>query len=197
MHSPGRVHSCRRAFCQPVSSRQFAAVWSQLLGSKDRSRALQGVHAGSRNSRRCGAALSSSAQLCGDIQCLLEDVTPGGSLMRRSVEHAIRPTGASVLLPQTLQVQGEAPRARKERDRCFLHKRRVIWPAAWLLVRPMQVAPPCKPEPQPFASMRGCAGNSALPWEPTVFKRLPLEPWLWPSRSLPGSEPCRLRRMVA
>ena len=52
-----------------------------------------------------------------------------------------------------------------------------------------------KPNLQLCASMRGCAGNSAQPWELTVFRRSLPVPWLWPSRNHPGSARCRLRRM--
>ena len=57
----------------------------------------------------------------------------------------------------------------------------------------MQLRPPCKPNLQQCASMRGCAGNSAHPWELTVFRRSLLVLWLWPSRNLHASARCRLR----
>jgi hypothetical protein len=51
--------------------------------------------------------------------------------------------------------------------------------------------PPFSPNLQLCASMRGCAGSSALPWVLMAFRRSLPVPWLSPSRNLLGSAPCR------
>src|ERR1039458_1344922 len=95
-------------------------------------------------------------------------------------------TGTRVLCRHTPHARGALSCAKKERNRCLFDKRPVIWPATSLLAKLMPVQPPGKPHLQLCASMRGCAGNSAHPWELTVFVRSLLALWLSPSRNLPG-----------
>src|ERR1039458_3655751 len=110
---------------------------------------------------------------------------------------AVKTTGTKVPLGWTPHGSSEAKSAKKGLNRCFLQKRRAIWPAAWLHAKPKEVRPPSKPNLQVCACMRGCAGNLVHRWESTVFRCSLPEPWPWPSRNHPGLVRCRLRRMGA
>ena len=107
--------------------------------------------------------LSNYAHLPGIISSILnysDAEMESGELRRESRRRSNR--HETIMAADSSRSRREAKHA-KERTRCFLRKRRVIWPAVSLLVRPMQVQPPCKPDLQLSASMRGCADNSAHP----------------------------------